>query len=207
MTEKHLEIALGSSTQRSAPDIQPHIESVVETVPPPPVESVPSGPIAAVSCRRCGHAGEPVGNDRCANCQSWVKSNRAATTHGINSRQQQAALAGEMLRRRKRLLAQFGFTERTVLETKSVLIDTFIRESLEAEAYFAYQAGRSTGEDGTLAVTVKGRVSRAAIEHRKSAEVLSKLAALIGLEPVRRVSRRGSPLAALQAALGGDDGE
>lgn len=161
--------------------------------------------------KRPGHqpwcrARVPDGAETCQRCGAFQLANRKASTHENYSAQRAAELAPAIAERRKQILRQLGQTERTIAPVKNVVIDCLVREFLIAEGYFAYLTKRPA-DAGTLSVTTKGRVSRAATHHGASVDRIIRLAALVGLEhaTARRV-RRSSPMHALRAALEGGDG-
>jgi hypothetical protein len=112
-----------------------------------------------------------------------------------------------MKAQRAKILRQLGRTEKTVPPVKSLVVDCLVREGMIADGYFTYLT-RRPADAGTLSVTTKGRVSRAATHHGASVDRIIRLAALIGLEEASsRRGRRNSPLDALRQALeGGTDG-
>lgn len=148
----------------------------------------------------------PAGADTCPRCHAFQPANRSAETHGNDSKQRAAELAPVMAERRKQILRQLGATERTIAPVKGIAVDCLVRECLIAEGYFTYLTQRPA-DAGTLSVTTKGRVSRAATHHGASVDRIIRLAALVGLEhaTARRV-RRSSPMHALRAVLEGGHG-
>lgn len=174
------------------------------------VPFVESGTVGREDGRRPGHqpwcqAQVPAGAQTCPRCGGFQLRNRRASTHEATSRQRAEELAPVMRAQRAKILRQLGKTERSVPPVKSLVVDCLVREFLIAEGYFKYLAARPAADAGTLSVTTKGRVSRAATHHGASVDRIIRLAALVGLEHATRRGRRpSSAMDALRAAIAGD---
>jgi hypothetical protein len=150
----------------------------------------------------------PPGASTCPRCHVYQPQNTEAATHLAQSAQRAAKLVPTMRASRRKILRQIGATEATVHPVKSMLVDSLNQEFQIAKAYFEYLAKRPADADtGTLAVTSKGRVSRAATHHGASVDRIIRLAQLVGLEHATRPGHRGGPMEALARALEGDHGE